>query len=75
VDQYYFLYKDALGRWCETSNPVFIAQHTYCRAVPKEVIEKQFGGRSIRSLIDLMNDRFTDYIPEVEKIVQEYKLY
>jgi len=40
MEKYYFLYKNSFGQWNSASNPVFIAKHTYCRAIPKEVINE-----------------------------------
>ena len=35
-NEYFFIYKDAQGYWNEATNPVFIAEHTCCRAVKYE---------------------------------------
>ena len=37
-EDYTFIYKDSHGKWNKTTNPKFIAEHTYCRAIPKENI-------------------------------------
>lgn len=35
---YYFLYKNSTGSWNTATNPVFIAFHQHCRAIPKEIV-------------------------------------
>ena len=35
-EDYVFIYKDSHGKWNKTTNPRFIAEHTYCRAILKE---------------------------------------
>ncbi len=45
---YDFIYKDSLGYWSITTNPVFIAEHTCCRAIRK-------GEQPIRDLLKELN--------------------
>ena len=48
-DEYYFVYKDSLGEWNSATNPVFIAEHKYCRAVKKNEWE------SVMKLLNTLN--------------------
>ena len=34
-DNYWYVYRDSHGKWNTASNPMFIAEHTMCRAIPK----------------------------------------
>jgi hypothetical protein len=36
-NDYHYIYKDSLGRWNQTRNPVFIASHTNCKAIEKAI--------------------------------------
>ena len=40
MNMYYFIYKDSIGNWNDTTSPIFIAKHKHCRAIPKKVLEK-----------------------------------
>jgi hypothetical protein len=55
MDNYYFVYLDTTGRWHSASNPVFIATHTYCRAIPKDILE-QAGYDLIADFCHELND-------------------
>lgn len=37
-DNYWFIYKNAFGNWDICTNPIFIARHTYCRAICKSKV-------------------------------------
>ncbi len=39
-NDYTFIYRDSLGHWNVAKNPVFIAEHKYCKAIPKALGEK-----------------------------------
>ena len=47
-DEYYFVYANAYLEWDTCSNPVFIAKHKLCRAVPKDT--------NVKELIQLLNE-------------------
>jgi len=47
---YHYVYKDMSNNWNLAKNPVFIAEHTYCRAVKKE------EHPDIGKLLQLLND-------------------
>lgn len=51
MNEYYFLYKNSLDKWNTATNPVFIAKHTYCRAVSKG----EFDSLNIGSLFDFLH--------------------
>jgi len=36
-NDYTYIYQDSLGHWNIATNPVFIAEHKCCRAVPKSL--------------------------------------
>lgn len=38
-NNYYFIYKNSLRKWGTCTNPVFIAKHTFCRAIKKTDIK------------------------------------
>lgn len=73
MNEYYFLYKDSLGKWDNTTNPMFIAEHKYCRAIPKYVVH-ELGYDHIKDFIyDLNNETY----PEVSNIglkINEFNL-
>lgn len=37
-DKYYYIYQNANGRWKQAFNPVFIAKHKTCEAIPKDKV-------------------------------------
>ncbi len=47
-NDYYYIYRDSLGRLNEATNPKFITEHTSCRAIPKHLgrnhLEKLLSG-------------------------------
>ncbi len=47
-DKYHYVYKNITGTWHEATNPVFIAEHTMCRAIRK-------GGQPIKDLLYRLN--------------------
>ncbi len=53
MDKYYFLYKNSIGKWYDCINPVFIASHQHCRAIPKEIVNDKL---QYDFIIDLMHD-------------------
>jgi len=55
MSHYYFLYKDVSCRWNNAVNPVFIAKHTHCRAIPKEIVNG-FGYESVADFIFDLNE-------------------
>lgn len=55
MNEYYFLYKNATGEWNSTTNPMFIAKHTYCRAIPKANFDKLNIGFFLSDLTNLLN--------------------
>lgn len=73
MNDYYFLYKDALKNWNACINPVFIAKHHYCRAVSKEEIHKLGYDFFVDFIWDLNNpgNSLVDLYP----IITEYELY
>lgn len=61
MDKYYFLYLNATHTWFDCTNPVFIASHQHCRAIPKEIVHDKLGYSMISDLVyDLNNDNLTD---------------
>ena len=40
MNDYYFIYHNFTQKFCDASNPVFIAKHTACRAIPKKAIDE-----------------------------------
>lgn len=55
MEQYYYLYKDSIGRWSHCSNPVFIASHQHCRAIPKDVVHDVMNYETISYLAHDIN--------------------
>jgi hypothetical protein len=74
MNDYYFLYKNSLGEWRDAINPVFIAKHQYCRAIPKEVIKKVHC-EFVADFISLLNDKDLVKSSELDLIIIEFELY
>jgi len=73
MDNYYYLYKNLTNAWNTATNPVFIAKHTYCRAVPKEVIT-DLGYDLVSDFVHDLNKE--DYVnKEFNNIVLEWELF
>jgi hypothetical protein len=72
MDDYWYIYKDSLGKWNLTTNPQFIASHQYCRAIPKK--EVIYAGYELISdfLYDLNDEGSATF--EVENLVSDYEL-
>lgn len=51
MDNYYFVYKNAEGEWHSASNPMFIASHQHCRAIPKYVVSEDLGYKLLSDLL------------------------
>ena len=61
MKEYYFLYKNSIGQWNHCTNPVFIASHKHCRAIPKEIVHDKLSYVIISNLVyDLDNRNLTD---------------
>lgn len=73
MTDYYFIYKDSVGTWKDCINPVFIAKHQYCRAIPKEVLELN-GYSFIGDFVMVLND-LEESIYDIEDIINKYELY
>lgn len=58
-DSYYYIYKDAIGKWDMTNNPKFIARHTYCRAIPKHKVKDLDHLHYICKKLSSSQDTFT----------------
>jgi hypothetical protein len=69
MEKYYYLYKNSAGIWNDAKNPVFIAKHTYCRAVPKEEIE-QLGYDFIADFVYDLNEGS----PDVKNISVQWEI-
>lgn len=69
MNKYYFLYKNSVNVWSTAVNPIFIAKHTYCRAIPKKVIA-DLGYNLVSDFVydlnkkDFINDKFNSTIYE-----------
>lgn len=69
MKEYYFIYKDSFGTWDITKNPVFIASHTYCRAIKKSNTK-----RSIKYIVRKLNKANTSI--KIQKyLYNKYNLY
>lgn len=73
MDNYYFVYLDAVGRWCYALNPVFIAKHMHCRAIPKDTL-KQAGYDLIADFCYELNDPSYDS-STLTKIKSDWSIY
>jgi len=56
MEEYLFIYKDAIGNWNGCSNPVFIAEHKCCKAFKKSEVT------SMKELLDFMNEQNNDIV-------------
>lgn len=74
MNKYYFLYKNSLGTWGDTTNPIFIAMHTYCRAIPRSVIAEA-GYDLIGDFIYLLNSEPEKFGIVERDIIKEYEIY
>lgn len=54
MENYEFIYKNSRGQWDICKNPIFIARHTFCRAIPKDLTD--FGFNNIKDLIRWLNE-------------------
>jgi len=58
MEKYYYIYKDSTGNWNTTTNPMFIASHKYCRAIPKYVVSDYMKYELISDMLyDLNTDK------------------
>jgi len=48
-NKYYYIYRDATGRYNEARNPIFIAQHKDCYAIEKAKV------RDIKKYLKIKN--------------------
>jgi hypothetical protein len=74
MDDYYFLYKDSEGKWKTATNPIFIAKHTYCRAIPKKDIRKIGRFSTIYDLIHKLNST-EENKDDIKNLISKYELY
>jgi len=76
MDDYYFLYLNSLNKWNRATNPKFIAEHKYCRAIPKEVVTS-LGYEFVSDFVNDLNDIDLDdgsFCNIPEEICIEYNL-
>ena len=60
MENYYFIYKRYHG-WSACTNPVFIAEHRHCRAIPKHIVNDVLKYHLINDLVyDINNDKITE---------------
>lgn len=72
MTEYYFIYKNALGKWNQATNLKFVAEHTYCRAIPKTVLE----GTNYKTVADFVYDINEGiYSPTIAKMLHNYNIY
>ena len=67
MSSYFFFYKDGLGKWNEATNPVFIASHKYCRAVPQKAVLEFCTGKELLRYLNsspqkVINMKLDDFI-------------
>ena len=72
MENYEFIYKNNRGQWDICKNPVFIARHTCCRAIPKSIIKTHFV--CTRELVEWLNDLDDGYpfTEKQEEFLREY---
>lgn len=71
MEKYYFVYKNSQGNWHTATNPVFIAKHTYCRAIPKEVFKDEL----ISDFLYRVNNFYKSELDVKDvQLMQEYDL-
>jgi hypothetical protein len=76
VNDYHFLYKDSQGKWQTTTNPIFIAKHQYCRAVPKKEVASAYDLHIMyASELAFSLNNYEDCIIDLDKLISEYELY
>lgn len=67
MENYYYLYKDMNGRWNTAANPVFIAKHSYCRAIPKIEVEEN-GFELVSDFVMEINNEPSESVRNIMKI-------
>lgn len=73
MDKYYFICLDAVGHWYYVTNPVFIATHTHCRAIPKDVLEQAGYDFVTDFCYELNNPSYASSI--LAKIKSDWNIY
>ena len=73
MGEYYYLYKNSTGTWAHARNPVFIAKHTYCRAVPIEEVEG-VGFDFVADLVYELNYEEASYTDDLAKLIKDWDL-
>lgn len=58
MEEYFYIYKDSTNKWCEATNPTFIARHSKCRAIKKADLLDKFN--NVLQFINKANDYFGD---------------
>lgn len=72
LKDYIFVYKDSRGKWCIATNPVFIAKHNYCRAIPHKEVEK-LNFDTYSDFVYALNSRW--HSEQLSDLVKEFDLY
>ena len=65
MENYEFIYRDMTDRWDICKNPVFIARHPFCRAIPKDLTK--WGFDDISCLLKWLNT----FSPKIKDEKQE----
>jgi len=73
AENYYYLYKDSINNWSAAANPVFIAKHGYCRAVPKQEIVK-VGYDLITDFTYMLNNN-EEQSTEVQQLIKDWDIF
>jgi len=55
MNEYVYVYKNSMNIWDSAKNPVFIAKHGYCRAIPAIEVKKA-GFKSTSNLVYNLNE-------------------
>ena len=70
MDEYYYIYKNSFKEWDVCKNPKFIARHTFCRAIPKDL--KKFGFEDLRECRIWLNTIDEQYLEALTEAQQEF---
>jgi len=68
-NDYYYIYRDLLGRYNTATSPRFIAAHKSCVAIPKDMVKYKYA-----KIIDFIHDLNTTITDNAKDVIMHTDL-